>query len=675
MENSLIDYWSYSSMTALLRNPLAFKKKYILKIYDDISSPSAVVGSACHKALESYYNGKDTHEAIGVGLDYINNLSDTGINYGKTGSREKIISTFNQAINFYFEEMQAPYEILGVELGITAEIETVDGQKFGLPAKSFSDLVTRNKLGELEVIDHKFVTSYSDGDVDNFSHFIQAMFNYHTIKSKFGEAPARIIFNECKVSRNKDNTPQIQPYTYEFGSTADFATFYKLYDSCTRLINLDGMIFLPNPNDIFDGQITFEVFRSGVIGVDRPASVKHKTEQRQFVEKNYVASAFDSVENQDLTPEERIRLKLQEFGIPVEMKETHVGPSVTQYTLKPSKGISMAKIASTHRDLAIALEARSLRVAAPIPGTSLVGVEVPSSVRKTIELAKSHFIPNTLSVPVGVDVHGTVIHKDLADMPHLLIAGATGSGKSVMLNVLIDSLTNQMGPERLKMVLIDPKQVELAGFEGLAHLLMPVVHNNIAAAQTLDKMVKEMEARYKQLRAKRVRTIEEYNAKGGAMPKIVIVVDEFADLMMMSDGSKSEALAINIKEFTGEVNDLAAWKLFEGKKITQKDMKAAIQSAITNAIPDVEHSIIRIAQKARAVGIHLVLATQRPSADVVTGLIKANIPTKIAFMTTSKVNSQIVLDQTGAEELTGKGDMLFLDPTKSGLQRLQGLYA
>jgi hypothetical protein len=642
--DNLIDFWSYSSMTALLRNPLAFKKKYILKVYDDIDSPSAVVGKAAHKALEAYYNGKEQSDAIQVGLDLINHTSDMGINYGKTGSRANIISTYTQAVNFYFQELPVFHEILGVELEAVEEIETIDGQKLSLPAKSFSDLVVRNKLGEIEIIDHKFVRSYSDSAVDNFGHFIQAMFNYHTLKAKLGEAPKRMIFNECKVSKNKDSTPQIQPYVVEFdgeGSIADFATFYNLYDACTRLINLEGMVFLPNPNDIFDGQVTFETFRNGTLGVDRPTTVKHKTEQVQFAEKKYVPSTFDKLENQDLTDEERIRLKLQEFGISVEMQDTHVGASVTQYTFKPSKGVAMSKISKLTNDLAIALKVHSLRISAPIRGTDMVGVEIPSAVRKTIELGEQHFKPNTLRIPIGVDVFGTVHYKDLADMPHLLIAGASGSGKSVMLNVLLTALTKQMKPEAMQLILIDPKRVELSQFSRVPHLVQPIVFNDQEATEVLRFAVEEMERRYGLLSEVGARRIEDFD---GGLPRIVIVIDEFADLMM-TGGSKKHKQIVDI---------------FEGE---------------TESMPSAQDYIIRIAQKARAVGIHLVLATQRPSADVVTGLIRANLPTKICFMVSSAVNSRIVLDQTGAEELTGKGDLLLSDPSKSGLQRLQGLYA
>lgn len=667
---NLIDYWSYSSMSALLSNPMGFKKKYILKQYDDISSPTSVVGNAGHKALEVYYQGMSQDEAIAVGLKTITEKSDMGIDYGKTGSREKMLQNYTKVINAYFQEMKAPHEILGVEESITIEAESISGGPLSLPMKIKADLVTRNKTGELEIIDHKFVGSYTDPDVDDFRHWIQSMFNYYAIKAKYGEAPARIIFNECKVATNRDGTPQLQPYTFEYDSTADFATFEKLYNECTRMINLPGMVFLPNPNDIFDGQITFELFRQGTMDVERPVAVSHKTEQVKFADKNYVPSAFDRVENKNLSPEARIEAKLQEFGIPVQVDATHVGPSVTQYTFKPNRGVRMANVARLDKDLALALEAESLRIEAPIRGKNLIGVEVPNKTRKRIDLADSYLRKGTTELPIGMNVYGEVIYKDLVDMPHLLIAGATGAGKSVMLNVIITALTKQLGPDKLKLVLIDPKQVELASFEKLPHLLQPVVQDNHGAVDALDKMVIEMERRYAQLKSAGVRTIDEYK---GSMPKIVIVVDEFADLMMTAQKGGTDG--IDLKRLTGMMNQAAAFKLLAGKKLTQKDVKDAMDDASDKNQATAETSIVRIAQKARAVGIHLILATQRPSADVVTGLIKANVPTKICFMTTNRVNSQIVLDANGAEELTGKGDMLFADTSKSGLQRLQGLYA
>jgi len=676
MEEAQIDYWSYSSMSALLSNPLNFKKKYILKVYDDPTSPSGVVGSACHKSAEVYFgSGKTVDESIQAGYDYIDAKSDSEINYGKTGSREAILKSFKQGIGFFFEELPEYHEILGVEVAINTEIETVDGETLPLPAKAKLDVLVRNKLGEIEIIDYKFSSKYSDPDVTDFKKFIQAMFNWHVVKAKYGEAPARVVFKECKLSKNQDNTPQIQDYVIDFKDDTlygDFATFYKLYKDCTKYISNKFSIYLPNPNDIFNGQNSFETFRLGIIGTDAPVSVKHKAEQKKFVEKHYVASGFDEAHASSYSDEEKIRLKLQEFGMPVDMDKTHYGASVTQFTLKPSRGIPMAKIKNKGSDLALALGAESVRIEAPIRGTNLVGVEVPANSRKILPLDDSILLKGTTKIPIGQDVFGKNHYKDIVDMPHLLIAGATGSGKSVMLNVILTALTKQMSPNALRLVLIDPKQVELAVFADEPHVDGKVVTDIKEAIFKVDEIVTEMNRRYGLLAKAKKRSIEDYNAKSkNPLAKIVVVIDEFADLMMSDIAPSTETM--DIKKF----NENLLWILSESPtgKLTQKATKEALKRTIDEtAPPSVEDSIIRIAQKARAVGIHLILATQRPSADVVTGLIKANIPTKIAFATTSEVNSRIILDETGAEELTGKGDMLYLDPSNRDLKRLQGFY-
>ncbi len=267
-----------------------------------------------------------------------------------------------------------------------------------------------------------------------------------------------------------------------------------------------------------------------------------------------------------------------------------------------------------------------------------------------------------------INTIGLVLHKSISDMPHLLIAGQTGAGKSVMLNVILNTLTKQMSATELRLILIDPKRVELAHFGQLPHLAQPVVYDSIQAIKVLDDLVQEMEKRYKTLTNAGVRSIDDYKGK---MPKFLIVIDEFADLIMTS--ARMAAIEnMDIKKFNNNLMDV----LDESPtgKFTQKATKEAIRRTLADGPDDAQTSIIRIAQKSRAVGIHLVLATQRPSADVVTGLIKANIPTKIAFATTNTVNSKIIIDQTGAEQLTGKGDMLFMQPGENGLKRLQGLY-
>ena len=297
--------------------------------------------------------------------------------------------------------------------------------------------------------------------------------------------------------------------------------------------------------------------------------------------------------------------------------------------MKPSRGVSMAKIAKFEDDLALALGAKSVRIEAPLRGTKYVGIEVSNVDQKIVPWSTELLKEQSLSLPVGSDVYGNPYHIDLAKAPHLLVAGSTGSGKSVALNMFIQSLMQQNSPDALGLILIDPKRTEFAQFEGDEHLVsqeLGVITEGEDATLALEWAVEEMEERYKKLRAAKVRDIDTYNANGGFMQKIVIVVDELADLMLSVHKEKIEA------------------------------------------------AIIRLAQKARASGIHLILATQRPSVDVVTGILKANFPTRVAFMTATKVDSSVILDQPGAESLIGNGDCFVMKPSEKGLIRLQGYY-
>jgi len=330
---------------------------------------------------------------------------------------------------------------------------------------------------------------------------------------------------------------------------------------------------------------------------------------------------------------EIIQKTLANFSVKVAMGDVNVGPTVTQYTLKPDEGVKLNKITNLDRDLALALAAHPIRIEAPIPGKSLVGVEVPNKeaaivrLRSIMESETFEKRRSNLSVVLGLDVSGHPQIADITRMPHLLIAGATGSGKSVCINALLLSLLYQNTPKQLKMILVDPKRVELSPYNGIPHLLAPVVVEPEKTVSALKWAVVEMEKRYKTLQDAGKRNIAEYNAAKGeeALPYIVIVVDELADLMSV-------------------------------------------------AASEVEHLIVRLAQMARAVGIHLILATQRPSVDVITGLIKANITTRIAFSVASQVDSRTILDQSGAEKLLGMGDMLFISSDSPKPRRIQGAF-
>ncbi len=321
------------------------------------------------------------------------------------------------------------------------------------------------------------------------------------------------------------------------------------------------------------------------------------------------------------------------FNIDVEMEGANVGPRVTQYTMRPPTGVKLTKITALENNLALDLAAHSIRIEAPIPGKRAVGIEVPNVKGATVRLSSIlqsrewHDIKSPLGFALGRDIAGQPIVADLAKMPHLLVAGQTGSGKSVMINGILTSMLYRSSPSDLKLILVDPKQVELTPYNNLPHLLTPVITEPEKCISALKWAVAEMERRLRTMSEVGKRDIAGYNAmkKEEGMPYIVIVIDELADLMMM-------------------------------------------------AARDVEALIVRIAQKARAAGIHLILATQRPSVDVITGLIKANVPARIAFTVASQVDSRTIIDQMGAEKLLGRGDMLLLTSDMAKPKRVQAAF-
>ena len=340
-----------------------------------------------------------------------------------------------------------------------------------------------------------------------------------------------------------------------------------------------------------------------------------------------------------------IKSTLAEFGIEVEMEGANVGPRVTQYTMRPPAGVNLSKILARDKELALNLAVDKIRIEAPIPGTRSVGVEIPNArsadvrLRGVLESPDWKKATDPLTFAVGKDISGHAVVANLAKMPHLLIAGTTGSGKSVMTNTLITSLLYRNAPSDVKLIIVDPKQVEMAQYQDIPHLLTPIITSTDKALSAMKWAVGEMERRYTLMAEEKVKNIADYNTKmakladenaevkNGKMPYIVIIIDEMADLMMMA-----------------------------GK--------------------DLEMLIVRIAQKGRAAGIHLVLATQRPEVKVITGLIKANIPGRIAFAVGSQMDSRIMLDQGGAEKLLGKGDMLLLTTEMMGKpRRIQGAWA
>ncbi|HBQ43510.1 MAG TPA: DNA translocase FtsK, partial [Lactobacillus acetotolerans] len=331
------------------------------------------------------------------------------------------------------------------------------------------------------------------------------------------------------------------------------------------------------------------------------------------------------------------------FGVKVIIKKAILGPTITRYEVQPAVGVKVSRIVNLSDDLALALAAKDIRIEAPIPGKPFIGIEVPNrttsivSFKDVMEHQNSKAKRDPMQVPLGKDVTGQTISANLTKMPHLLIAGSTGSGKSVAINTILTSILMKARPDQVKLILIDPKMVELSVYNGVPHLLIPVVTNAKLAANALHKAVKEMERRYKLFAASGARNMAEYNTKVAEnnrdkskpvmkpLPYILVVVDELSDLMMVGGH-------------------------------------------------DVEGAIVRLGQMARAAGIHMILATQRPSVDVITGLIKANVPSRISFAVSSGVDSRTILDQTGAEKLLGRGDMLYMPIDAAKPERIQGAY-
>jgi S-DNA-T family DNA segregation ATPase FtsK/SpoIIIE len=406
---------------------------------------------------------------------------------------------------------------------------------------------------------------------------------------------------------------------------------------------------------------------SGPVVVEPPRRVERKAsfEQEEFSfvepkEKFHLPplSLLDSGELKSVTIDKQSLLmnsrilekKLMDYGVEGKVMQVRPGPVITVYEFEPAPGVKVSKIVNLADDLALALSAVSIRIVAPIPGKSVVGIEIPNALRETVylkEIVDSEAFKaseSKLTLALGKDISGDPFVIDLAKMPHLLVAGSTGSGKSVSINSMICSILLRATPDDVKFLLIDPKMLELSAYEDIPHLLLPVVTNPKKAAMGLMWLVEEMERRYSLLANMSTRNIEQYNrkvesemrrgasdAQGDApeameeekLPYILVVIDELADLMIISSR-------------------------------------------------EVEESITRLAQMARAVGIHLILATQRPSVDVLTGIIKANFPARISFQVSSKVDSRTILDTIGAEHLLGMGDMLFLPPGSSKLQRVHG---
>ncbi len=638
---------------------------------------SAILGQAFHKAMEVYYGGVDeivvTNESEAIeqglkaGMEFIELYNENYINYQTTiPNKQKLFDKFSFAFNAYVSEM--PYDSKNIEMISVEELleEYIDiewrGQRLALPIKlkGYSDKIIRED-GKLKVVDYKTAYAFSNPDKIDGGKILQAVFYYLLVFAKYGEAPYSMIYEEVKHTKNSKGGNQVQQYEIIFEENHQFFDFFfRLYDDVTRGIGGE-MVYVPNIQAMFDNELAMVSYIHRLDVSEELAEqmkeqkvenitdlLKAKLQNAANMEKlmKTVEKQFVSAKNLNYSKmknEEKIKVKMMEYGMMLDFDSKIEGNTVDLYRYTPAIGLKMSRIASYVADVEQVLGVSGIRVLAPIPDTSMVGFEVPRSERTFPTLKK---IPEGTNVAIGVDVMGETFHFDMTQAPHILIAGATGSGKSVCMSSLIKQL-NKAPKKDIELHLFDPKIVELAPHQDDKNVV-EYASDIIYIHAGLKSLIKEMNDRYKVLSEAKVRSIEEYD---GNMPYKFVFIDEYGDLIMQN----------YIHEIETETNEVYSSGPRKGE--TKIDVERIDMSK------DIEKYILMLAQKARAAGIHLIIATQRPSVDIVTGSIKANFPTKIAFRTAKVTDSKVIIDEGGAEKLTGKGDCIF--SSQDGDVRLQ----
>ena len=591
---------SPSAIMCFLNNQIQFKKRYIAKVYDDPSSPSMVVGSAMHKMIEQRMKGQSFEVAIEAGLQAIENVADYEIEYGKTGSREKIIEQYQKLSTTVINELPTYDNVLAVEDKIECNLSVMNKK---IPMKGYIDLVL--DLGDsLEVIDWKSVTNYSDEETENWSYIIQGWIYSKLAEYKYKKPVSRVIFKEIKKTINRDGQPQIKDYVLNVENLAEADDIMgRVIKSVSDYTDNPDATYFPNPRDMMNGAQSMHIVAQ-MEGIT--VRTVHTTERREkFAPVNTVVA--DDIAQEGGSETERIMAKLNEFGVGGRIDETIKSNTVDTYILKPNRGVRMSKLAGLGDDLSLALGSEAVRVIAPIYGTQTVGIEVPheQSFPTFDGKGSSH------QIPIGVDTMNNVIYDDIAKMPHMLIGGQTGSGKSVFIRNIIQSLNN------CEVDIIDMKGLD---FDDLGKNIISEVGESL---ELIRHLVELMDNRYKNKRA---------NAK-----RRVLIIDEYADLIMQTG-----------KEIRTRI---------DGYK---KDGEPKIKQYTYDTRNELESNLARILQKGRAANINVIIATQRPSADIVAPIIKANCPVKACLRVATAKNSEIILDESGGERLLGKGDMLYL---------------
>gem|GEM_PF-5159161 len=640
--------------------------------FDIATGISGVIGLGFHEAMKVYYGGSDflkpenESEAIQFGLtagmDFLNDYQEAFIRFSATiSNKQTAFEKFTFVFNEYVKTKKyEPEKVIGVEEEIEGIVEIEwHGRKLRFPIqlKGFLDRVDQED-GKIKIRDYKTCSQFSNPEKIDGAKMLQAVEYYLLAYFKYGVAPYSLIFEEVKYSKNKDGSPQVREYEIIYAENPLYFDFYfRFYEDMLRAF-AGEQVYVPNVHAIFDNEVAIIAYIHRLDVAEDAAKLMKENNvtnitdllkkeiqsagnMRQLmkaVEEQFVSAK--SLNYESMTNEEKIQTKLLEYGMILQFDSKREGASVDLYCYTPTIGLKMSKLKNFVADVEQVLGVSGIRVLAPIPNTTLVGFEVPRKERTFPKL------PGGLGfyLSIGQTIMGEPRRFDIRQAPHLLVAGASGSGKSVFLGTIIEQISKISG---VQIHLFDPKIVELAQYQNLS----AVVEYKTDAKDidsSLKDLIGEMNARYKCMAAAKKSNISEVPG----IPYKFVVIDEFGDLTV-----GNEILEEEIE--TGEVYESGAKK---GQPKTEKKK--------TNLSKEISKSILILSQKARAAGIHLIIATQRPSVDVITGTIKANFSTKAMFRTAKLIDSKIVIDQPGAEALTGKGDMLFA--SDSGIERLQG---
>lgn len=697
-DNFPIEHISASAMIKFSSNPLLFKIQYVNKDrFETTLGISAVLGKAFHYAMEVYYGGSDTliptneAEAIEYGLkagmDYIDKYHDGFIEFSKTiPNKQKCFDLLSFCFTSYIKEM--PYkndETLYIEEKIEEKIDVKWRGKnisFPIKLKGYLDRIIRED-GKIKIKDYKTCYTFSNLEKIDGAKIIQAVEYYFLTYAKTGEEPYSVIFEEVKYTKNSDGSKQVKQYEIVFAENDLYFDFYfRMYEDMVRALNGE-MVYVPNVYTMFDNEVGIIAYIHRLDVSEEKAKLmeKYKVETISELLKKEIQSAgnmrkllkaiqtnFVSAKNLDynkMKNEEKIQTKMMEHGMMLQFDSKIEGASVDLYRYTPSIGLKMARIRNYSDDIQQVLGTTNVRVLAPIPGTSLIGFEVPTENRKFPKLPKV----DGFNLSIGEDIMGEVYRFDIRQAPHLLVAGATGSGKSVLISSLIKQLSRIPNVE---MHLYDPKVVELS-IHAKDKNVVEYKSDPVNIQKSLTALIKIMDERYKIMGKAKVRSIDDYK---GEMPYKFLIIDEFGDLVLQTkDGFFEWELCdmhtrINDNSH-GDLEDLLYTKKTLRKLETELvESVKKCKECKKHVYAPMSEIILRLVQKGRACGIHLIISTQRPSVDIITGSIKANFPTKIALRTSKEIDSKIILDESGAEKLIGKGDMLF--SSVGGIHRLQG---